>query len=111
MLSASEIIAYTLTTGKKNGLCRGSSAGHAIRVIDYSQVSALHACHDLAWVASISTLNPGDPLWVRDLCRVFRALARNPNGMTRGAASTKSILFACGKHKIYAMISDADNCL
>ncbi len=29
---------------------------------------------------------------------VSRALARNPNVMTRGAASTKLVLLACGKH-------------
>ncbi len=42
----------------------------------------------LAWIA----LKSGDPLlWAS------RALAHNPNVMTRGAASTKSILLACGK--------------
>ena len=33
-------------------------------VIDYSPVAALHACHDLAWVAH-STSKSRDPLWVR----------------------------------------------
>ena len=66
-------------------------------VIDYSQVAALHGCHDLAWVA-LSTLKSGDPLWVRNLFRALRTLARNLNVMTRGAASSKSILLAYGKH-------------
>ena len=46
----------------------------------------------------------------RDLFWDSRALAPNPNVMTRGAASTKSILLAYGK-RIYEMISDADNIL
>ena len=57
---------------------------------------ALHACHDVAWVAH-GTLKSGDPLWVRDLFWASRTLARNPNVMTRGAAPTKSILLAYGK--------------
>ncbi len=57
----------------------------------------MHACHDLAWVAH-RTLKSGDPLWVRDLFWASRTLARNPNVMARGAASTKLILFAYGKH-------------
>ncbi len=56
----------------------------------------VNACHDLDWVA-LGNLKSGDPLWVRDLLMVSRALARNPNVMTRGAASTKSILLAYGK--------------
>ncbi len=34
--------------------------------IAYSQVAALHACHDLAWV-TLRTVKSRDPLWVRDL--------------------------------------------
>ena len=45
--------------------------------MDYSQVAALHACHDLAWVA-FSTLKSGDPLWVREFFWASRALAHNP---------------------------------
>ncbi len=39
-----------------------------------------------------SNPDSGDPLWVRDLFRASRVLARNTSAMTRGATSTKLIL-------------------
>ena len=85
------------STDKTNLNTRGQLL-YTLHVLSLTiHVTALHACHDLAWVAP-STLKCGDPLWVRDLFRASRALARKPNVMTWGAASTKLILLAYGKH-------------